>query len=169
MDQIDIETKPKISINLNEKEKAILDKIIKMDMFSSISPYLSNILFDGCIVESDADKIKEFVIDWITDNEGNETPGQIIFVQRAIIDRIDGTYVEQVAINQNVLQEQHNPLMDVNIDPENIPSYLNPVLTLIEREVRRRVKIEMKEHAGLQKKYDELKNKLENISQMFKV
>jgi hypothetical protein len=173
MDQIEIESKPRLTISLNEKEKAILDRLIKMDMFSSIAPYLSNILLDGCVLEDDTDKIKEFIIDWITDNEGNEIPGPITFIQRAIIDRIDGIYAEPIANNPLQYQGQqygNAPVMEnVNIDPENIPSYLNPVLTLIEREVRRRVKIEMKEHAGLQKKYDELKAKLENISMMFKV
>lgn len=163
----------RIDIKLTEQESKILENIIKIDEYNSIRPYLTSILLDGAIVERDASYIDDFIIDWITDNPNTEIPGPMRFIQAVILGRINGDYVAPpTQVSQSPLVPSvGSPMANIEpvIDMEDLPTYLPKIYDLIEREVRRRVKEEMKNYNVLLKKYEELKKKFEGISQMFSV
>lgn len=165
--------KGKIPVNLNENEKKILDNVLQLEVLSSIRPYITSILLDGVIIDEDVAKIDDFIIDWMVENEGVEVPGPLRFIQTVILGRINGDYVAPpTQVSGGPLVPSNSPpmaQMEPIIDMEDLPSYLPKIYDLIEREVRRRVKEEMKEYNSLLKRYEELKKKFEGISQLFKI
>lgn len=159
---------PSTKINLNDQEKKILSSILEIEALNSIRPYLSQILLDGAIPDADLSRVDEYIIDWEADNvdTGNPLPKPLAFIRSAVLGRAQG------GIMQDPMQGLGTPYGASEqpvIDMENLPSYLPKVYDLIEKEVRRRVREEMKEHGALIKKYDELKKKFEYISQLISV
>lgn len=165
--------KNKIAINLNDAEKKILENIIQLDVLNSIRLYLTNIMLDGSILEEDIPKIDDFIIDWMTENEGQEIPSPLKFIQVVILGRAGGGVFD----NPNILPPNTqipsigypNQQLEPVIDEENMPTYLPKIYDSIEREVRRRVKIEMREYNLLLKKYGELKKKFEGLKNLMEV
>lgn len=160
----------KIPLALTAQESQILSGLAKMDVLSSISPYLTSIVLDGSTNSKDIGKIDDFIIDWQTENAGEELPKPLLFIQNVVLGRgLNKELANSPVTGLFQPQPQNIPQESIEIDPENIPTYLGKIYELIEREVRRRVKIEMKEYTVLSKKYEELKKKFESISQIFTV
>lgn len=161
-----------VNIQLNEQEKKILDGITKNDYFSSINPYLIEILIDGGTDEKNFQHIMDFINDWRADNVETQQPlpAPMRFIEIAILAKADADYAKDPTqipnFNSPNPQYQEQP---ITLDLENLPSYLPKIYDMIEREVQRRVKVEMKEFNQLLKKHEELKLKFQHISKMFNV
>lgn len=160
-----------INISLNETERKIIDSFIKSPSLSSIHPYLIQILNEGKIGTKDVDKISDFVIDWSIDNENSPLPQPLQFIQAVLLPKLSNQDIALPEMPSSPQQSQmsrgHEPQYDaLVVDEENLPTYLPKIHNIIELEVRRRVKIEMKAHAELKKSYDELKKRFADITKM---
>lgn len=159
--------KDSYKVPLNQNEKAYLAKIKGSEKLLDISPYLESIFVDGAISATDAPRIEEFVnATFMNESQymeaGARLPDWMLFLQNVIIPRIGADGLEGVSevLNEQPRREAEEPS---NLDMENLPSYLPKVYDLIEREVKRRVREEMKDYNELKKKYNDLKAKFESI------
>lgn len=169
-----------VKVDLTIDESKILTGLAKSPFFSGISAYLNQIVLDGGISTKDANKIDDFILDWINDNPGENLPPPLQFLQVAIVPKLNKQFAEELGVipkQQDVvtqsatstvrLNQEEYQILEPLLDVENLPSYINKINELIEREVRRRVKIQMKEYQELKIRHNELISKMEGISKMF--
>ena len=166
-----IVTKPinKIKINLDDNMTKLLNKIVEEGTYSTINPYINEMIIDGYILDKDAENIDDYIVDWLAENQGQSLPMPLVLIQKLILGNFSNSPNDFLPAVPNLNTQYPSQDQLIEIDPENVPSYLNSINGLIEKEVRRRVKIEMKDHAILLRKYDELKKKFEGISKLFNV
>lgn len=163
-----------INVHLNDQEKAILQSFTKNPFFNELIVYFNQIILEGTIYEKDANKIDEFIVDWLNENEGQPLPKTLQFIQMAVVPKINGEYSETSPIQQSIQAhipqatpqiQLHQP--DIVFDDENLPSYLPKIHDIIEKEVRRRVRVEMREYTKLKIAHNELIAKMADISKLF--
>ena len=156
-----------IRISINQQEKKILESFTKSPFFNDIVTYLNQIILDGTINSKDANKIDDFIIDWTINNEDQMLPQPLQFLQRVIIPKIMGDVMNESAPNYGAPSATATQKLEPVIDDDNLPTYMPKIHDIIEREVRRRGKLENKGYLELKKKYDELVNKMAGISKLF--
>ena len=166
-----------IKVHLNDQERAILQSFTKSPFFNELIVYFNQILLEGTIYEKDANKIDDFIVDWLAENPEQPLPKTLQFIQVAIVPKINGEYSDASTIPpgtlpyqpQQVQQTPHTQYAqpDIVFDDENLPSYLPKIHDIIEKEVRRRVRVEMREYNKLKIEHNELIAKMADISKLF--
>jgi len=164
-----------IKVNLNEDEKKILLNFTKSSFFDSLFIIFNQILNEGTIYSNDVNKIDDFIIDWQVEHPDESLPRPLQFIQAALLPKLNNMYTEPDAIitQQQQSNTPQQPMRAMVEEPEvvfegnELPSYLGRINDMIEKEVRRRVKIEMRDYATLKNDYIILKKKFSDIQKVF--
>jgi len=160
-----------ITVSLTQQEKTILQSLSKSSFFNEIVVYLNQLILDGTIYDNDVNKIDDFINDWRSEHVDEQMPKPMQFLEvifLKITDPSQESSVLQTNTSTNNIKPQSIPQQpDIIFDDENLPSYLPKIHDIIEREVRRRVRVEMRDYAKLKIEHNELISKMADISKLF--